>query len=167
MIHNVHQREFRATEDQLGALLDQVAEPGGLWPSRWPPLVLDRPLGVGADGGHGPIRYQVVDYQPGRRAVFKFQEPTDLDGTHTLEVLPGSRPGTAVLRHELTGQPRGLGLLNWTLLIRRLHDALLEDLLDRAGHAVGDPPARPARWSVLVRMSRGLLGLRADAKVTD
>ena len=166
MIRNVHQREFRATEEQLGALLDQVAEPGGPWPSRWPPLVLDRPLGVGADGGHGPIRYQVVDYQPGRRAVFRFQEPTDLDGTHTFEVLPGARPGTAVLRHELIGRPSGLGLLSWTLLIRRLHDALLEDLLDRAGRTVGDPPARPARWSVLVRMTRWLLGLRANANVT-
>jgi len=166
MIHNVHQREFRATEQQLGALLDQVAEPGGLWPGRWPRLTLDRPLGVGADGGHGPIRYQVVDYRPGRRAVFQFREPTDLDGTHTLEVLPGSRPGTAVLRHELTGRPRRLGLLSWTLLIRRLHDALLEDLLDRAGYAVGDPPGRPAQWSILVRTSRWLLGLPADAKVT-
>jgi len=164
MIHNVHQREYRATEDQLGALLDQVAEPGGLWPRRWPPLVLDRPLGVGADGGHGPIRYHVVDYQPARRAVFQFHESADLDGTHTLEVLPGSRPGTAVLRHELSGTPRGLGLLSWTLLIRRLHDALLEDLLDGAGRTVGDPPARPARWSSPVRVSRWLLGLREDAK---
>jgi hypothetical protein len=47
--------------------------------------------------------------------------------------------------------------------IRWLHDAVLEELLDRAGAAVGDPPARPARWSPWVRVCRRLL--RAGASV--
>jgi len=99
MIHNAHRREFRATEDQLGALLDQISGPNDpLWPKHWPPVVLDRPLGVGAAGGHGPIRYRVVAYQPGRRVVFEFTAPTPLNGTHSFEVRPGSRPGTAALR---------------------------------------------------------------------
>jgi len=159
MVNNVHQREFRTTEARLGELLDRVAEPDGpLWPRRWPPMVLAGPLGVGVSGGHGPIRYRVAEYEPGRRVVFEFTAPTPLHGTHALEVRPGSRPGTAVLRHEIVGRLVGLGLLSWPLVIRWLHDAVLEELLDRAGYAVGDPPARPVRWSPWVRVCRRLLG---------
>ena len=159
MVNNVHQREFRATEAQLGELLDRVAEPDGpLWPRRWPPMVLAGPLAVGVAGGHGPIRYRVAEYQPGRRVVFEFAAPTPLQGTHSLEVQPGSGPATAVLRHVLAGRPVGLGLLSWPLVIRWLHDAVLEELLDRAGYAVGDPPTQPTRWSPWVRVCRRLLG---------
>jgi len=135
VVHNVHQREFRASSAQLGDLLDRVAEPGGpLWPRPWPPMVLDRPLGVGAEGGHGPIRYRVAEYSPGARVVFEL---------------------TAI----------GLGVLTWPLVIRWLHDAVLEDLLDRAGYAVGDPPARPVQWSLWVRVGRRLLGAGPAAPV--
>jgi hypothetical protein len=162
---NVHQRELRTSQDRLGELLDQLAGPADpLWPRRWPPLRLDRPLAVGATGGHGPIRYTVADYQPGRRVVFRFERPTPLDGTHALEVLPGSAPGTAVLRHAISGWLLGVtGRVGWPLVIRWLHDALIEDLLDRAASAVGDPPARRARWSRWVRLCRRLLRATAPS----
>ncbi|UNO43730.1 DUF2867 domain-containing protein [Streptomyces sp. MST-110588] len=35
----------------------------------------DRPLGVGAYGGHGPVRYRVSAYDPGRRIRFDFTSP--------------------------------------------------------------------------------------------
>ncbi|HEY2204053.1 MAG TPA: hypothetical protein VGH99_06205 [Pseudonocardia sp.] len=111
-------------------------------------------------------------YEPGRHVLFRFRRPTPLEGTHDLEVLPGRRPGTAlpgrrpgtaVLRHTLVGRPLGLtGLLGWPLVIRWLHDAVIEELLDRAGDAVGDPPARRTRWSPWVRLGRLLLGARRD-----
>ncbi|HEY1974616.1 MAG TPA: SRPBCC family protein [Pseudonocardia sp.] len=164
MIHNVHQREFVTSQAQLGELLDRLAgQPDPVWPPRWPPVVLDGQLAVGASGGHGPIHYRVASYQPGRRVLFEFEEPTPLAGSHDFEVLPGLYPGSAVLRHVLTGQPLGLaGWLGWTLLFRWLHDALLEDLLDRVGAAVGDPPESPARWSRWVRLCRWLV--RAGAR---
>jgi hypothetical protein len=166
MVNNVHQREFHTTEGRLGELLDRVAEPGGpLWPRRWPPMVLAGPLAVGVAGGHGPIRYRVAEYRPGQRVVFEFTAPTPLQGTHALEVQPGPGPGTAVLRHDLSGRLIGLGLLSWPLVIRWLHDAVLEELLDRAGYAVGDPPARPVRWSLWVRVGRRLLGAGPAAPV--
>jgi hypothetical protein len=166
MIRNVHQREFRTSEAELGELLDAVSGPGDqLWPRKhWVPMALDGPLGVGADGGHGPVRYRVCSYQPGRRVEFEFRAPTPLRGAHALEVLPGSRPGTAMLRHELTGRPVGVpGLLLWTLMVRWLHDAVLEELLDNAGRAVGDPPARPARWSVCRLLVRADAGVPAQS----
>ncbi|WP_051341663.1 hypothetical protein [Pseudonocardia spinosispora] len=156
MIHNVHQREFRATEARLSELLDEMGGPNDrLWPRGWTPMVLTQPLAVGSDGGHGDIRYRVTEYEPGRRVEFTFTPPTPLDGTHALEVLPGSRPDTAILRHVLMGTPVGVaGRLAWTLMIRWMHDCVLEELLDNAGAAVGDPPARQATRSTWVRLGR-------------
>jgi hypothetical protein len=156
-IRNVHERVLPATVDQVGALLDGLAGPEDrLWPvDRWPglPLRFDRPLGVGARGGHGRVRYRVEEYVPGRRVVFRFDERMRMDGTHRFEV--DDSQGVVELRHVLAGQPRGIRtLLTWLLVIRPLHDAVLEDLLDRAELAVSGKVLRPARWSWWVRQLR-------------
>ncbi len=156
MISNVHQRLLPASMDEVGALLDAVAEPGNaLWPAPpWPGLVLDRPLGVGADGGHGPIRYACVSYQPGRRVEFEFRLPTPVRGGHALELI--EHPKGVLLQHTVIGEPIGIvGLLAWSVVFRALHDAFMEDLLDRAETALGRPPRRPARWSPYVWFLRG------------
>jgi hypothetical protein len=153
-VHNIHERTIHATLAAAGALLDAMAEPGNpVWPSdRWPPLVLDRPIGIGADGGHGPIRYSCTGYEPGRRVEFTFAPGAPLIGTHTLEVLDGPTPGTVTVRHVIAGRLQGPGFVAWPLAIRGLHDALLEDLLDRLSIALGEPPVTPARWSMWVRL---------------
>ena len=156
MISNVHQRLLLASMDEAGALLDAVAEPGNaLWPAPpWPAMVLDRPLGVGADGGHGPIRYGCVGYQPGRRVEFEFRPSTPVRGGHALELI--ERPQGVLLQHTLIAEPIGVpGWLTWTVVFRALHDAFMEDLLDRAETALGRPPRRPAQWSPYVRLLRG------------
>lgn len=63
MIRNVHERVINAPIEALGALLDGLGQKDDrLWPSQsWTPMVLDRPLAVGADGGHGVIRYYVSE----------------------------------------------------------------------------------------------------------
>jgi len=57
MIYNIHEREYPASTAELGELLDTIAGPDDrLWPKReWPAIHFDAPLGVGANGGHGPI----------------------------------------------------------------------------------------------------------------
>jgi len=155
MVENVHERRLDATPEEVGALLDGLASPGDrLWPAdRWPPMRLDRPLGPGARGGHGPVRYAVETYQPGRRVAFRFADDLGLDGSHAFEVAaaPG---GGAVLRHVLTGRTRGAVRLTWPLAVRWLHDAVVEDALDRAEAAVSGTVRAPARWSPWVRVLR-------------
>jgi hypothetical protein len=153
MIRNVHEREYPVDPARLGELLDQVAGPGSpLWPvDKWPPMILDRPLSVGADGGHGPIRYRCTAYVPGRRAEFTFAPGFIAAGTHTFEVLD-----RGALRHTMIVRLRGAGRLLWPLAIRWLHDACLEDLLDHAADSLGHAPATPARHSPLVRLLRRL-----------
>lgn len=61
---NVHERRFPVPVEKAGVLMDALAtEEDPLWPrKKWPSVRLDRPLGVGASGGHGPIRYSVAAY---------------------------------------------------------------------------------------------------------
>ena len=58
---NIHEREIDATYEQVGALIDSLSsEEDCLWPNHsWPRMKFDRPLGIGADGGHirGQISY--------------------------------------------------------------------------------------------------------------
>ncbi len=157
-MRNVHERALPVSAAQVGALLDRLASPtDALWPTpSWPALRLDRPLGIGADGGHGPIRYHVSEYEPGRRVRFAFDPTMGMDGYHELVVVPAGADGCRLV-HILEGRPRGVMLLGWPLAVRWLHDGLIEDALDNAELAVTGTVARPALWSPWVRFLRGRL----------
>lgn len=160
-IVNVHQRLFHATPERVGALIDTLASPQDtLWrQGDWPRMKFDRPLGVGAEGGHGPIRYTVDMYAPGRSIRFRFTGPPGFDGWHGLEVLDAATAFT-VLEHRLEMRIHGRALLTWPLLYRPLHDALLEDALTSAQIALGEIPGR-IPWSRYVRLLRRMFAPRA------
>lgn len=164
MIYNVHERVLPVPVGTVGPLLDRLGGPDDvLWPSpAWEPMVLDGPVAVGAAGGHGPIRYHVTRWVPGRAVEFTFAPGLGLDGTHTLTAEPAG-PARTVVRHVLQGRLTGLMHLGWPLAVRWMHDAVLEDLLDRAETATGTGPARPARWSAWVRLLQRLEVRRARA----
>ncbi|MGW5113559.1 SRPBCC family protein [Nocardia sp. NPDC004123] len=143
MIRNVHSRVIAAEAQAVGRLLDTLAtDDDRLWPvDRWPAMRFDRPLGVDASGGHGPIRYTCVKYVPGREVLFRFRRPLGFDGTHGFVVEEVDATHTR-LTHELVMRTRGMDRLAWPLVWRWLHDALLEDSLDLAETALvpGTPP---------------------------
>ena len=86
-VKNVHERTLRAPVGDVGPLLDGLGSPQDrLWPPAWPGMKLDRPLGPGARGGHGPIRYFVEGYEAGRSVRFRFTAPPGFDGWHGFEV---------------------------------------------------------------------------------
>ncbi|MEV6734690.1 MULTISPECIES: SRPBCC family protein [unclassified Streptomyces] len=148
-VHNVHERLLPMKAAEAGALLDSLSDGPAdrLWPHRtWSPMEFDRPLSAGAKGGHGPVRYTVAAYVPGTWVRFTFSGPRGFHGFHEYAVLPVDDERT-VLRHTLSMRVTGIARLSWPLAYRWLHDALLEDSLDRAEH-----PARRARWSPYVRL---------------
>ena len=153
-VRNVHERGFPVPLAAVGALVDSLASRDDrLWPrDKWPPMRFDRPLAVGAAGGHGPIRYFVEEYRPGQSVLFRFSAPRGFDGTHCFEVE--ERQGATFLRHVLEMRATGRALLSWSLYIRPLHDACVEDCLDRATVSLGVALERPASWSIYVRMLR-------------
>lgn len=150
---NVHQRLLHATPAQVGALIDSLSSPHDvLAPPQWPRMKFDRPLGVGADGGHGPIRYFVESHVPGQMIRFRFRAPRGFDGWHGIEVLEATA-AHCVLEHRVEMRTHGLGLLSWHLVFRFMHDAYMEDALSQAQAAVGNEP-RQVRWSPYVRLLR-------------
>ena len=161
-VHNVHERFIPAPPRAVGALLDTLGgADDAVWPrDRWWPMELDRPLGEAAAGGHSHIRYDVQTYEPGRRVVFKFDPACGLDGTHTFDVQP--RPGGTLLRHDLTARALGHTRLLWPLVIRSVHDAVIEDAFDRA-HERFVPGRERAPWSPYIRLLRRMAGLTRRA----
>jgi hypothetical protein len=157
---NVHRRVLAAPKVQAATLIDQLgARNDLLWPhDSWPRMRFDRDLQVGARGGHGPIRYAVAEYDPGRRVVFRFERPRGFDGTHGFELLPRTSGGCELV-HTLAMEARGMAAPRWALVFGPLHDALMEDALDRASALTGTP-FRPARWSPWVRVLRAALRTR-------
>lgn len=136
-------------------LIDKLASRDDvLWPrDRWPAMRFDRPLSVGAAGGHGPIRYFVETYEPGRSVRFRFTAPRGFVGTHELDV-DETAAGSVRVRHVISMGTKGAARLTWPLLFRPLHDALMEDALDRAeGHCTKSPVARKS-WGLRVRLLR-------------
>jgi hypothetical protein len=159
-VTNVHERLLAASLVEVGQLLDSLSGPADrLWPrANWPPMRFDRPLQVGAVGGHGPVRYVVEAYEPGHRVRFRFTAPSGFDGGHAFELRP-QPDGQTVIRHELRMVARGPALMTWPLVFRPLHDALIEDAFATAAdHLAIASPRRP--WSLWVRVLRGILRRR-------
>jgi hypothetical protein len=159
-IDNRHERSFQAKADSVGSILDTLSGPDDrLWPRDiWPPMLFDTSLKPGAKGGHGVVRYEVEEYTPGRRAIFRFDGTgltADLDGRHYFEVI--SRNRHIILRHVIDAECGFKAWLKWKTVIQPLHDALLEDALDRAEQALHGSIVRPARWSARVKILRNLL----------
>ena len=151
---NIHERELRASPDEVGVLIDSLASRGdALWPTQaWPRMEFDRPLSLDARGGHGPVRYFVEQYVRGESIRFRFTGPQGFDGFHGYELLRTSG-NTVVLRHTLEMIARGRAIISWPAIFRPMHDALIEDSLATAEASLGlAPRIRP--WSLWVRFLR-------------
>lgn len=157
-VRSVHERSLPVPATEVGQLIDSLSTPRDrLWPrDAWPSMHLDAGLRIGSAGGHGPIRYEVEAYEPGWRVRFRFVSPRGLRGYHEFSVVPaGDR---TILRHHLEAGLHGLARLSWPLIYSPLHDALIEDALDRAESALEIGAGRRASWPARVRVLRRLLG---------
>jgi hypothetical protein len=164
---NVHDRKLHATPEQVGALIDSLASgEDALWPKHaWPRMEFDRPLGVGARGGHGPIRYFIEEYVPGESIKFRFTGPEGFDGFHGYDRVE-TTANTVVLRHTLKMTTHGPAILSWPLIYRPMHDALIEDSLATAEASLGQA-SRIQPWSLWVRFLRWVVSRgKARAQVT-
>lgn len=138
-IRNVHERLYAGVpSEQVRKLFAALGSPQDvLWPGNdWSPMLLDRPLQEGAQGGHGNVRYSCTGYLPGRLIEFTFESihGRTIDGRHVFEAIP-RRAGTLV-RHTLDLE---CALPEWFILTKTVvpaHDAVIEQLLDNLEHAL-------------------------------
>ena len=156
-VKNVHERKLKASPAKVGSLIDSLASDNDLlWPKdSWPRMKLDRSLGIGATGGHGPIRYSVEVYHPGQSIRFRFLGPKGFDGFHGYFILPMS-DSEVVLRHQLEMQTHGPALLTWPLVFEPMHNALIEYSLTRAEISLR-LPATIHPWSSWVKLLRWIM----------
>lgn len=163
-VRNVHTRELPAPVVRVRPLIDGLAsDDDRLWPhDRWPAMRFDGPLAVGAVGGHGPIRYTIEQYEPGQSIQFRFTKPVGFYGWHRidLEEIDSER---SRLTHTVAMKPSVVAKLQWSFVIGPLHDALIEDALDRAEYFVsGKSIARS--WSPWVRFLRSTMKKKRKRK---
>jgi hypothetical protein len=163
---NIHERELEADYKQVAKLIDSLSsEDDLLWPNQcWPRMKFDRPLSVGAKGGHGPIRYFVEEYKPGKSIRFCFTSPKGFNGFHKFDVVKSTHQ-SVLLRHTIEMELKVSALLTWPLVIRPLHDALLEDALATAQASLGmTPQMRP--WPLWVKIIRWIMsGGKAQTQI--
>ena len=150
---NVHRRVLPARGPAAEALLRSLAShEDRMWPGdKWWPQRFDGGLVPGSKGGHGPVKYKVESVAP-RHVVYRFPSKGWFRGTHAFHLR--DHPNGTELVHTLDGSTHGIGLVLWPLLVRPLHDALLEDVLDRAERSAGRAPVPPANHSGYVRFLR-------------
>ena len=175
MIRNVHKRAMRGDIDVAESILGELSGPSDeLWPRwRWPALLLDRGLQVGSRGGHGSVRYRVVEVEP-RRVRFGFAPRSLLRGEHELSVRIAGK-GTFREPPGDEKEPRAEWMnLEWQhrldvaanlpdtafRLVIQLHDVLIEDLLDQAERLLTgvekEPRSMGARLGAIHRIYRAI-----------
>lgn len=153
----VHERVLPVSSAKAGLLIDSLSSATDLlWPvATWPAMRFDRPLEIGAVGGHGPIRYAVEDYWRGRLVLFRLSGPPCLKGAvHEFAAIPNP-DGSTTLRHTLELSLTGRALISWPLAWHWLHAACIEDALACGQISLGlEPQIRP--WSLWVKVLRWL-----------
>jgi hypothetical protein len=138
-ITNIHQRQYEQPHSVISEIFDTLASTNDrLWPWEiWPPMILNTGLTMLSSGGHGPIGYYLSNYDHGKSVEFTFTRPRGYIGTHTFEVVKISDKST-LLRHTINMNLNMNGIATWYLAIKWLHDALLEDCLDKVHNQLAD-----------------------------
>lgn len=161
-VFNIHRREVAATVDEVGSLIDSLATRGDrLWPhADWPAMRFEPPgISAGGVGGHGPVGYRVEHHEPGRSVTFRFTgRPRGLVGRHQY-IVQATGDASCVLWHLTDITPQGALRLTWYTFWAPLHNALIEDSLDRAQSlevAARERAVTRSRWSLYVRGLRAL-----------
>ncbi len=129
---NIHKRIINQPQESISKILDSLSSKNDqLWPKeKWPPMIFKKGLMEGAIGGHRPIRYSIRKYIPGSSIEFDFLKPDGFRGIHKFEITEIEKDKTE-LRHTINMTVSGKGIFTWHIAIKWLHDALLEDCLDK------------------------------------
>ena len=157
-MRNVQERIIHAPAAIVGSLLNDFGGPNDrLWPSPpWPAAQLDNGLEVGSRGGHDQIRYEVTEFEPGRRVRMTFDKSAGINGYHELFVTPEG-PDRCRLTHIVEGRTHGPAIFLWPTVVRWMHEAVVHDLLDNAElAAAGRLAGAASTWSPWVKFLRRL-----------
>ena len=153
---NIHRRTIEKPAAEIVQLFGTLASENDrmLATDKWPAMKLDRGLQVGSKGGHGPIKYFITDYQPGKSITFQF-DMTGFDGFHRFDIIPSGAHQTQIV-HVIDMNTTGFATLKWALAIRWLHDAFIEDAFDKVENQFTRTQKR-SEWIWWVRVLRRIM----------
>jgi len=154
---NIHSREIAQDAEKIAPLFTTLSSKNDMiWPSeKWPRMKLDKGMTIGSAGGHGPVGYFVTDVEKGRLIRSQFTKPANFHGYHQFELIPQGQ-GHSLLQHTIVMNTSGLGFLSWSLTVRWLHDALVEDAMDKVENHFSTE-TKKSKWNLWVRILRSLL----------
>ena len=154
---NIHKRVIHQPKIEIAELLDSLASENDkmLATDKWPRMKLDKGLQVGSKGGHRPIRYSVQAYQQGEWVEFKFSKPKGFNGIHKFEITALDAQRTEI-KHTIDMNTSIKATIIWSLAVRWLHDAYIEDAFDKVENQFSTVK-NPYQWNIWVRFLRGAL----------
>jgi hypothetical protein len=154
---NIHRRCIDQPSYKIGPLLDTLASDDDqmLALDKWPRMRLDKGLTIGSKGGHGPIKYTVEEYTKGKCIHFRFTRPTGFHGIHKFEITAVDEGRTEII-HTIDMHTDLKASLQWTLAIRWLHSAFIEDAFDTTERHF-NKNFIPYKWTPWVKLLRWLL----------
>ena len=154
---NKHKRTISQPIQKIALLFKTLATDDDqmLATDKWPRMKLDNGLQVGSKGGHGPIRYHVIDYREGKSITFQFERPLGFDGYHKFE-LTSVEADVTELTHTIDMTTTGFGTIKWLFAIRWLHDAFIEDAFDKVENHF-TIAKKKSEWSWWVKTLRKMM----------
>jgi hypothetical protein len=154
---NIHKRILNQPKEKVSELLETLSTDNDrIWPfENWPAMKFKGGLKEGAKGGHGPIRYSIEKYKPNNLIQFKFSRPTGFHGIHKFEILDLGN-GKTELKHTIEMDAVGKDLLTWIIAICSLHNALLEDALDKVENQFLTNKKK-TEWNIWVKIMRKIM----------
>ncbi|WP_299885780.1 hypothetical protein [uncultured Lacinutrix sp.] len=128
---NIHRRKINEPIEKVSCLLKTLStKDDAIWPyEQWPAIRFEDGIKVGSKGGHGRIRYKIIDNN-NQGITFQFISPEGFVGTHQLAINSIHENKTEII-HEIKMTTYKKATLLWLIVIRWLHDALIEDAFDK------------------------------------
>ena len=151
---NIHKRRINQPKEKVSLLFNTLASKNDeIWPyEHWPAIKLENGLKIGSKGGHGTIRYTVVEFIEGHFIKFQFSKPEGLIGAHELKLNAVNETQTELV-HEIKAKTSFKAMLLWIFVIRWLHDALIEDAFDKVENHFSDRQ-KTSTYSIWVKILR-------------
>lgn len=158
---NIHSRIIHQPKEKVITLLSTLAtKEDKIWPyEKWPAIRFKQGLQLGSSGGHGPIRYTITQFLPEEYIQFDFDSPKGFTGYHALKITSVTE-NTTEIKHILKMNTAGIDIFTWSLAIRWLHDALIEDAFDKIQNYF-NKGQQETKWTLWVRLWRSLLTPKA------
>lgn len=143
-VTNIHKRIINQPKQEVGKLFETLAtENDKVWPTEnWHPMKFKDGFKVGSTGGHGPIGYSINNIYKNEFIEFKFVKPKGYKGIHKFELIKLTDNSTEI-KHTIEVDLNGFDFLGWAIIVKYLHDALLEDCFDKVENQFGGNKKKP------------------------